>query len=661
LVLAGLLASPWGLGACSLRAVQLPRVERYDFGGKTLSDVVQLRQIIAAEAEGADVARYALARTHAEWLVLALVQEQEQDQMLRFLAMDLGVPGANPDDRLSLAQVRQCVDAVRDEVRAVRGLGGQARAWARGMERLLVGVHDGWATFSPDLFLRVAEQSGQPGPIQVAADLLVVGWSRLVFQAMESRPAGERALFVVRMAGFVDAELVAGLADGEALPVDGPWLACAPEEGRRAGEEQVRQRYRRWRSACSGEFYGLPAPWGELISPELFFVNRVLADLSLRRRRLELVRDDPLVNAAGEVLGEFDAALERFRLPMPLPVPGPSLPDAPLLADQGAGEVAAVVVVLDGRTVRVAPWPTMAWRDGQALLAPDSTTDWAWPGRVVEEELLAAVQAAAAASDADGDPVSVAVVASGDRSFADVLPVVEELAQLQQVQLSLVTVADPLEVALVRLQLRRGAGREWTEGGRRALVVLRPEGLQVAIANGAWHVLGRREAQESDRLHQLLAEHLRRGGRAQLLVAAAPQVSWARLAQGLLVAGQLPQPPGQGEEPSSGQWDVWVDPAEPPAPRPAARTVTGAVARHRARLRSCYERYLRAGGLAQGAVVLEMVVRDDGTVREARLATSELGRQPALDSCLLAEAQRIRFPAAQTPPTVRLPLRFVPR
>ena len=95
---------------------------------------------------------------------------------------------------------------------------------------------------------------------------------------------------------------------------------------------------------------------------------------------------------------------------------------------------------------------------------------------------------------------------------------------------------------------------------------------------------------------------------------------------------------------------------------PAADAVAAArdaVSLARPGLRSCYDAALRATPDLEGRLVLEVALARDATVREARVATDELG-SAAVATCALEKVRALRFPAALAGATARLPFVFAP-
>lgn len=678
----------WALTGCSASNRPLPRLERYDFSGQTPADLAGLRQIAPAEGPEGALARYALARAHTDWLVVGLVDDQEDGTLLRRLAHDLGVPGASIDDPLTLPQVVDCIDRVLAEIEEAGAAGGEARAWARATARLLRGVRAGWEPFGPDLFRAVAEASrGAAGgaaenPARLAADVMALGWGGVALEAVGDRAPRERAAFLLRMAGYGDPAAVEALTRAEGGGPSALWAAgagpiCPEAEPRLERSAPPLARLAAVRDACSGAAYGFPAPVGQSLSPDLVAASRVLRDLVGRRERVDAddVARDPLRLAAQHVIARFDRALAGLRLPLPLPVPGPRTPAAPVLEGrESAWRPAAVVLsVGPGGELSAGLWPVLALSRGREPRLLDRAADLAVPGRAVAgrgAELGAALEPlfAAAREQLGLEGRSVAILIDG---AADVTRLEEVLGRLEGLELSSVDLiaqaaADGGAVSLP-IVLDRGAAQARAAADRRALVVVGPDVVQVGTADGRWAELqqdadGAGEQLPEARLRAAMAAHLGGRGLPQCILAVRDGVAVQRVAELVALLERLPGRAGEAGPPGGAEptWEVRYDPAEPSGPRPVAETAAGAVARHRVRLRACYERYLEAGGEAHGALVLELAVGASGEVTEARAVESELGPAPALESCLIDEAHQIRFPANPDGQTIRVPLRFVP-
>jgi len=642
---------------CSPASTQpLPRLERYDFIDQTPADLVRLRQIAPAEGPEGALARYALARAHAEWLILGLVLTAQGDTTLRRLAVNLEVEGASLDDELTLEQVLSCVDRVLLEVSSAGDAGGEARDWSRAMERLLEAIRSGWERFDPDLFRAVVDVASEDGPARLAADLLAVGWASVALGAMGDRPEPERARFLVRMAGYFDIDEVEALAEGRESLWGGSLDPTCDEVDRRLGGLSPFERLSVVRRSCSGRALGLDADAGQILSPELIAGVSVLRDLIERRRRLEGHDDDPLRIAAAGVIAAFDRAFQSFRLPLPPPTPGPHVPTPAVVSGPGAWHRAAAVVAVGAEgepSVRL--WPSLAVIDGAPRvlgLAPVSP-----PGGGDLAALLTA--AFERSSEVYGTQErSVAILIDGGASSEHLMRIVEACQAAEVDPVDVIAHFGDVGYSSLPVAVERSAARNRTSSERRAILVMNGDGLQLGDADGRWTEYQREgDALQMSRLEQGLAEHVRGRGNAGVIVAVRPGTTVTDVMQVLDFLSRLPR--AAAEEARRG-WSAWLDPEEPPAPAPVANTAAGAVAHHRVRLRSCYERYLRNGGRAQGMLVLELSVNGDGEVTSARVATSELGPQPALDNCLIGEAQRIRFPADTDAPVIRVPLRFVP-
>lgn len=644
------------LSACSPASTQpLPRLEHYDFVGQTPEDLVRLRQIAPAEGPEGALARYALARAHAEWLVLGLIADRNEDRLLRLLAVDLGVEDASADDPLSLAQLGRTIELVLLEVELAAAAGGEARHWSGAMESLLEGVAQGWEEFGPPLFRAVAEASEEPGPARTAADLLAVGWSRVVMTAAMDRPAAERLAFFIRMASFHDPEVAEALAGEQGVWDEHVGFGC-DEAGRDLDELAPAERLARVRQRCSAEALGLPPEATAVLSPELTVSVAILEDLLERRQRLAGPTEDPLVAAAAEPLARFDQAAAALRLPLPLPMTSPEPPE---VAGPGLWRPTAVVVVVgEGQAPTAAFWPVLAVVDRQPRLL-DQVAGASWPGRPIDQR--SALFEAAGDADLGVRPEAVALVAEAGLDREAFFELVEgchgQGAEARAVEL-IARWGEANQLSLP-LTVARGAARGRRPADRRALIVLGPTAVQVGIADGTWAEVQDGEAGMSlERVAGTLRTHISGRGNPSSIVAVRSEVELGRLAR--LLDFLARQSRSAGPMATDG-WDVVLDPEPPPTPMPVADTASSAVALHRVRLRECYERYLRGGGEAQGALVLELTVGVGGEVTEARVASSELGPQPALDNCLVAEGRRIRFPPDTDAPVIRVRLRFVPR
>jgi hypothetical protein len=650
------------LCSCGTQAQRrLPRIERYDFLGDTPADLARLRQMAPAETEEGPLARYALARAHAEWLVLALVQDRDDDMLLRHLAVDLGIEGATPDDRVSLAQVLAVIDAVLAEVRAGASAGGEARQWAGATEDLLVAVREGWEEFGPDLVRAVARTSAEDGPARPAADILALGWGRLALLAAQQSPAAGRAELLARMAGYVAPDLVESLHEEDSDLMSWAVRAACPELERQVRDLAPRERLARVRESCDPTSVGAPAEARAAFSAEVVVTAAVLRDLMTRRRRLGEATSDPLLVAAAPDLARFDEALASVRFPLPLPAPGPGLPAPARVSDPGQWRPAGAVITVAGDETRVGLWPTLAVREGSLELV-DRVDGLALPGRVAPADLSVALERTwrLAGQRLGLEGRTVAILAPAGVDAARIISVIDaaQTAGAERVDLAVESV-DGGQGSLA-LGVAAGAAAGRSPNDLRALLVVGDEAVQVGTIEGLWT-----EVQDADgepalgRIEPMLAEHLAGHGNPVCIVAARPGLPIGRVASLVSLLARAPRTP-EADADAVG-WTVLLDPDEPPAPAPVASTVSGAVDQHRVRLRGCYERYLRDGGQAQGLLTLEIAVSADGQVREARVVESELGPQVALDSCLVAEAMRMRFPASADTPMIRVPLRFVPR
>lgn len=637
----------------------MPRLEQYDFENRTPTDLARLRQMAPAETDEGPLARYALARAHADWLVLALIRDRQEDQLLRLLAVDLGIEGTSPDDRLTLQQTHAAIDAILVEVRAGAAAGGEARQWARAIEGLLEAIREGWEEFSPELIRAVAEAAEEEGPGRVVADLLAVGWGRLALFASQHRPPSERAEFLARMTGYGQPDLVDTLAEEGANLLDaGVELSCPQMAGAARGL-QPHELLGRVRASCDGSGFGLPDEADELLSVDLVTIARILQDLRRRRQRLSGATTDPLLLAAAADLEAFDTLLPTLRFPLPLPAPGPNLP-RPAMVD-GPGEwrpSGAVVTLVDGRA-RIGLWPTLAMQDGEFRFQ-DQVDGLGLPGRPAPDDLAVALTPTwqVARRRLGLRERSVTILATSGVESEQLLELIESCQQAGASRVDLAVLASPGHPVSVPVSVEGGAAVGRTPNDRRALLVLGAEAVQVSTIEGGWVEIQDLEGELAlERIAPVLAEHIAGPGNPECIVAVRPDCDLGRVAS---LADLLRRTPRSTDGSATG-WRVTLDPEEPPAPAPVARSAADAVAQHRIRLRSCYERYLRAGGTEQGLVMLEISVAPDGEVSNARVAESELGPQANLDACLVGEALRIRFPASIDTPRIRVPLRFVPQ
>lgn len=652
---------PWLLVACSPASTQpLPRLDRYDFIDQTPNDLVRLRQMAPAEgAEGA-LARYALARAHADWLVLGLVFTHSGDELLRRLAVDLGVDGATLDDQLTLDQILECVSRVLEEVNVGADAGVEARAWARAMERLLEAIRGGWERFDPELFRAVSAVSSEEGPARLAADLLALGWATVALNAVGDRPHPEQASFLVRMAAYCDVDEVEAIDEGREHLFDGSLEPTCSEVERQLDDLSPHGRLGLVRRSCENADLDVPPNAGQLLSPELVAGTRILRDLIERRRRLEESPADPLKNASAELIAQFDRALDSFRLPLPPPAPGPRVPTPPSVDGPGLWRTTSAVIVVPAEgAVSVAMWPTLAVDEGVVRLI-DVGVGLSVPGRQVGEEFRNNLDAVFQASrDHLGrEDRSVALLVDGEASSQRLIEILAACEEAEVSSVDMIALYDNGGYVSIPIVMERGAARGRTSSERRAVLVLGEDGLQFGNADGQWAEFQREGTSiPTARIETAFAEHVSGRGNAGVIVAVRPSTTVDDVAGVLDFLARLPR--AAAADAGRG-WGAWLDPEEPPAPTPVAETAAGAVSSHRVRLRSCYERYLRGGGEAQGMLVLELNVNGEGEVTSVRVATSELGPQPPLDNCLIGEAQRIRFPPNTDAPVIRVPLRFVP-
>jgi hypothetical protein len=649
----------FGLCWCGSAQQQLPRIERYDFEGETPADLARLRQMVPAEGEEGPMARYALARAHADWLVLGLIRDRDDDMLLRRLAMDLGVEGASPDDRLGLTQVVATIDAILAEVRAANAAGGEARAWSGEMVRLLEAVRDGWEEFSPTLIRALAEISAEEGPARNAADLLALGWGRLALWAAEQQPPAEQADLLARMAGYFDPDVVDALHRGrESLLAAGVEVGC-PALGRDIDLGSNLERLARARAGCDATSLGLPSEAGEMLSAELVVTVRVLRDLAARRERLGAVTDDPLVTAATGDLDRFDQQMASVRFHLPLPAPGPNLPAPPLVQGPGSWQPAGAVISAHENRLRIGLWPTLALREGQLRLI-DRVDALGLPGRPAAEELPETLRRTwqVAGERLGIQERSVALLLPADLDVRRLIWILQACFEAEASRIDLVVTTSDESLATIPLNLDRGAAAMRTIADHRALMVLGPESLRIGFAEGQWRELNiDGEDLPVAEIAPLLGQHIAGLGNPTCLVAVRPGCSLGQVAQLVDLLAHAPRTMGG----TSTGWTVSLDPEDAPGPARVAATPADAVSRHHVRLRGCYERYMRTGGTAQGRLVLVITVAAGGSVSDARVVDSELGSQPNLDACLVSEARQIRFPPDVTPPTVRIPLRCVPR
>lgn len=652
---------PFLLAACSPASTQpLPRLDRYDFRDQTPNDLVRLRQIAPAEGPEGALARYALARAHADWLVLGLVHTHSGDMLLRRLAVDLGIEGASLDDQLTLEQVLECVARVSEEVHLGAEAGAEARTWARDMERLFEAVRVGWERFDPELFRAVAEVSSGEGPARLAADLLALGWATVALNAVGDRPNPEQASFLVRMAAYCDVDEVEAIEEGREHLFEGSLEPTCREVERQLDDLSPYERLGLVRSSCANADLDAPPNSGQLLSPELIAGTRILRDLIERRQRIEGSPQDPLKDAGAELISQFDRALESFRLPLPPPAPGPRVPTPPAVDGPGLWRTTGAVVIVGAEgDVHVAMWPTLAVHEGAVRLI-DVGADLSVPGRNVGSNYRTNLDAVFQASreHLGQDERSVALLVDGEVSSQRLMEVVTACEEAEVGSIDLVARHGNGEYLSIPLTMERGAARNRTSSERRAVLVLGDEGLQLGNADGQWAEFQREGSTlPTSRLETALAEHVGGRGNAGVIVAVRPTSDVSAVARVLDFLSRLRR--AAAADAGRG-WQAWLDPEEPPAPTPVAETAAGAVSSHRVRMRSCYERFLRGGGTAQGMLVLELSVNGDGEVTSARVATSELGPQPSLDNCLVGEAQRIQFPPNTDAQVIRVPLRFVP-
>lgn len=649
------------LGGCGPAARPLPRLEHYDFLGQTRADLARLRQMAPSETEAGPLARYALARAHAEWLILALIRDRDDDELMRLLAVDLGVEGASPDDRLTLPQTLATIDAVLQEVRDGAAAGGEARPWSGDMERLLEAVREGWEEFSPDLIRAVAEISAAEGPASRAAELLALGWGRLTLTVSQHRPPAERAPLLARLAGFFDPDVVEALHRGRTDLIEAGLDLSCPDLGSEARDLPAPELLARVRRDCGSiaADLGLPPEAGPMMSPELALFARVIGDLRERRRRLGAVTGDPLVEAATEDLAAFDALLPALRFPLPLPAPGPALPEPARVDEPGVWRPAgAVISVHEGRT-RIALWPTLVVAEGELRLA-DRVEGFGLPGRPAPSDMTMALNRTWREAEAQLGirARSVALLLPSDTGIDRLIELLEACRGAEASRVDLVVLAGEHGLASVPVGVARGAAAARATTDRRALLVLSPEGVRIGTAEGTWVELDDVEGEpDLEGIAPVLGHHLAGHGNASCIVAVRPGCTVARVAR---LADLLARTPRTLDGANRG-WQVALDPEDLPAEAPAASTPAAAVDAHRTRLRGCYERFLRGGGSGQGRVVLEIAVSAGGEVESARVVETELGPQPALDTCLVREALQIRFPSDVATPTIRIPLRFVPR
>jgi hypothetical protein len=346
-----------------------------------------------------------------------------------------------------------------------------------------------------------------------------------------------------------------------------------------------------------------------------------------------------------------------------------------------------VITVGAGRDATAPPlsvglWPVLAVSESrQELRLLDREAGLDVPGRAVgssAEDLRSALdELSSTARDRLGLPVqerSVALLVDRGTDMAALEEVLGRLEGAEVPSIDLVVQAGAegvgsSTVGSLTFDLERGAAQARAAADRRALAVLGAEGIQVGTADGHWAELQRGgDDLPEARLREVMAAHLAGRGSPECILSVRDGVTVQDVAELIALIARLPGREGAtaGSAPApsapSGQgWRVRLDPAEPGGPRPVADTAASAVARHRARLRSCYDRYLEGGGEAHGALVLEIAVDPAGEVTEVRMVESELGPVPSLESCLVGEAQQIRFPASPDGQTIRVPLRFIPR
>ncbi len=456
------------------------------------------------------------------------------------------------------------------------------------------------------------------------------------------------------MAGYFDPTIVAALDDSENdLLAAGVDVACA-ELGRAANALDPPALLGRARAECSPEQYGLQADDAPWITPEAIAIAQILRDLQQRRQRLEQTLGDPMVQAARGTLRRYDELLESYRLPLPLPTPGPIFPpvvevDAP----RGWSITGAVVVVNGEGQARALVWPVLAaGQRGVRLL------DGELPARAesLPEELRLAWRGSR--QRLGMTERSVALVVDPTLPLDQLGPVLSECLEAGAESLSLVVTpnAERLDLAMIPIELSPGSARLRSAADRRVVLILGGEAVQIADADSRWvevRDLDGRLAGPAVRI--ALEEHLRGRGNRSCIISLRPEVSAARLGALLSVLGHH-RP--EGEE---WGWRVELDPEDPPSSRPVARTVPEALAIHRVQLRDCYERFLRDGGEGEGLVVLEVSILADGHVGGTRVLRTEIGPRPVLDTCLTDVLRRITFPEDDVERRVHVPLRLVPR
>lgn len=645
------------MGGCSASLQPVPRLERYDFSRQTPIDLVRLRQIATGEGPESDIARYAMARAHADWLFLGLVQSSRDDVLLRQLAVDLGIEGASVDDTLSLPQILEAVRLVSEEARAASAAGGEARRWSSDIVTLLEGVSEGWESFGPSLFEAVHEVSQEEGPARLSADLLALGWARIVLVASANQSSSERPAFIARMASYYDPRVSEAFASGgRGFHDEGLAPRCEAAEDAESMHDQLAES----RRACRGERLGFSYPVGESLSTELIVLTSLLRDLLERRRRIDRFSQDPLRIAAAGVIDEFDAVINEVRVPLPLAIPGPRYGDVPRLAvNGGTWRSAATVVTVGGgeSSPVVSLWPTLGVVDGEVQLldrleAAQSESTGELSARLRERF--------AEANERLGvEEHTVALVLPPSMEASRFFELLEAIEEAEGTSVDLSVEGENAALLSLPVQLGRGEALHRSSSDRRAVVAMSENGIQLGTADDLWtEVQLEGDDLPTTRLREALLEHVSGRGNPACILSVRPDVTLSHVARCLSFFATLPR---SAREDARQGWMVWLDPEDPPAPAPVANTAADAVANHRVRLRQCYERYLRGGGTARGTVVLEINLGTEGEVSTVRIGSSELGSQPSLDQCLLSEARRIRFPPHTDAPMVRVPLRFVPR
>lgn len=74
--------------------------------------------------------------------------------------------------------------------------------------------------------------------------------------------------------------------------------------------------------------------------------------------------------------------------------------------------------------------------------------------------------------------------------------------------------------------------------------------------------------------------------------------------------------------------------------------------------RACYQKEIKRDPTLSGKVVVAFTIAAAGTVASSKITSSTLASKP-VESCLLANINRLRFPAASAPADVSYPFVFM--